>query len=242
MTAAALKPDLFNHLFATEPQSPDKGTVAATLISVALHGSIVAVLLWAGHQVRENSAPPPAEMPPPIFLPRFEAPSAGERAASPTSSGGIVSATPFPIPGPMVPGIPDLRVSGNDFGVPGTPDPRMAGTPGAPGDVGTAGADGAFTAVEVMPALVNAAEVKRALERGYPPLLRDAGIGGRTQLLLLIDETGRVIQARVHESSGQAALDRAALAVAPMMRFSPAMNRDQRVKVWAQVPLDFRTN
>jgi periplasmic protein TonB len=242
MTAAALKPDLFNHLFATEPQRPDKGTLAATLFSVALHGSIVAILLWAGQQIREDSAPAQTEVFPPIILPRFEAPSSGERAAAPIPGGGMVAATPIPLPGPIAPGIPDLSMAENDFGVPGTPDQRMAGTPGAPGDVGRAGDDGAFTAVEVMPALVNAAEVKRALERSYPPLLRDSGIGGRTLLLLLIDEAGKVIEAKVHESSGHSALDRAALAVSPLMRFSPAMNRDQRVKVWAQVPLDFRTN
>jgi periplasmic protein TonB len=241
MTAAALKPDLFNHLFATEPQHPDKGTLAATLFSIALHGSIVAVLLWAGHRITENTAPPAREAPPPIIFPRVEPLQSGDRVAAPARGGGIASPAPLPIPGPPVPGIPDDGALPNDFGVPGMPVQGTPAAPGTPGSIGTPG-DGAFSVVEVMPALVNAADVKRALERSYPPLLRDAGIGGRTQLLLLIDEAGKVIEAKVFESSGHAALDRAALTVAPLMRFSPAMNRDQRVKVWVQVPLDFRTN
>jgi outer membrane biosynthesis protein TonB len=36
--------------------------------------------------------------------------------------------------------------------------------------------------------------VQRALERNYPPLLRDAGIGGTPVVWFFIDENGRVLK------------------------------------------------
>jgi periplasmic protein TonB len=78
-----------------------------------------------------------------------------------------------------------------------------------------------------------------ALVRNYPPLLRDAGIGGTPVVWFLIDEDGRVLRTQLSRPSGYAALDEAALAVARMMRFSPALNRDRRVQVWVEIPIVF---
>ena len=244
MTAAALKPDLFNHLFATQPPRDD-ATITATLFSVALHGSIVAALIWAGYQITNEPRRLPAEAPPHIFIPAVESPAPGNPGPTPPPGRAPLAVAPLPIPGPPVVGIPEVPDSRRDFGDPGAPSgpPTDQRTPGLqPGGGGAADGQGAFTVVEIMPALINGAEIKRALTRSYPPLLKEARIGGRAQLLLLIDEQGHVIQAKIKESSGQPSLDQVALDVAPLMRFSPAMNRDQRVKVWAQVPLDFRTD
>ena len=49
-----------------------------------------------------------------------------------------------------------------------------------------------FTPYTVRPDIKNRAEVARALEREYPPLLRDAGIGGTVQVWFFIDEQGAV--------------------------------------------------
>lgn len=98
-----------------------------------------------------------------------------------------------------------------------------------------------FVPTALVPEFRDPAAVRRALERAYPPLLRDAGIGGRVDLRLWIDETGRVVRARVHRGSGHAALDRAALEAAETMRFRPAMNRDRPVAVTALVPVVFQT-
>ena len=94
----------------------------------------------------------------------------------------------------------------------------------------------------VKPAYTNAAEVMRALEREYPPLLRDAGIGGTVQVWFFIDENGAVQKQVVQVSSGHQALDDAALRVAPVFRFTPALNRDKAVAVWISLPITFRTN
>jgi protein TonB len=91
----------------------------------------------------------------------------------------------------------------------------------------------------VKPELRNAGAVARALQAAYPPLLRDAGIGGTTIVWFLIDEEGDVLKRQVERSSGHGALDEAALAVAGSMRFHPAMNRDEPVLVWVQIPVTF---
>jgi periplasmic protein TonB len=96
-----------------------------------------------------------------------------------------------------------------------------------------------FTPMTVRPELRNQPEVQRALVRNYPPLLRDAGIGGTPVVWFLIDEDGRVVRTQLSRPSGYAALDEAALAVAQVMRFSPALNRDRRVQVWVEIPIVF---
>lgn len=97
-----------------------------------------------------------------------------------------------------------------------------------------------FTPFTVAPSIQNRDEVMRAMMREYPPLLRDAGIGGTVVVWFFIDEEGRVQQTQVFESSGHQALDDAALAVAELYRFSPALNRDRRVPVWVQFPITFQ--
>jgi TonB family protein len=97
-----------------------------------------------------------------------------------------------------------------------------------------------FTPFTVAPSITNREEVIRAMEKEYPPLLRDAGIGGTVKVYFFIDETGRVQDVRIDQSSGHQALDEAALKVANIYRFSPALNRDQKVPVWVSFPITFQ--
>jgi protein TonB len=98
-----------------------------------------------------------------------------------------------------------------------------------------------FTPFTVRPDIRNRAEVARALEREYPPLLRDAGIGGTVDIWFFIDEEGKVVNTVVDKSSGHKALDDAAVKVADIIQFSPALNRDKRVPVWISLPITFTT-
>jgi protein TonB len=98
-----------------------------------------------------------------------------------------------------------------------------------------------FTPYTVRPDIKNRNELMRALEREYPPLLRDAGIGGTVQVWFFIDEEGRVQRTQVNESSGHKALDDAAIQVANIIEFTPALNRDKRVPVWISLPITFTT-
>lgn len=97
-----------------------------------------------------------------------------------------------------------------------------------------------FTPFTVAPQIMNRQEVVRAMEREYPPLLRDAGIGGTVNVYFFIDEDGRVQDFRIDESSGHQALDEAALAVADVYQFSAALNRDKKVPVWVSFPITFQ--
>jgi periplasmic protein TonB len=101
--------------------------------------------------------------------------------------------------------------------------------------------DPIFTPYEVKPELRDRAGFARLLERRYPAMLRDAGIGGTVVLWVHIDEAGIVRGTRVTQSSGYEQLDEAARAVMVDARFTPALNRDQRVPVWIQIPVTFQT-
>ena len=97
-----------------------------------------------------------------------------------------------------------------------------------------------FTPFTVAPSILNVDEVVRAMQREYPTLLRDAGIGGTVSVYFFIDENGTVHDRRINESSGHQALDDAALRVADIYRFSPALNRDKKVPVWVSFPITFQ--
>jgi periplasmic protein TonB len=98
-----------------------------------------------------------------------------------------------------------------------------------------------FTPFETAPEVRNRPHVQRVLEREYPSLLRDAGIGGTVLVHFFINDQGVVETALVAESSGHNQLDDAALRVAVEFEFTPALNRDQRVPVWVQIPITFTT-
>jgi protein TonB len=91
----------------------------------------------------------------------------------------------------------------------------------------------------VAPRLLNGEEVVRALDRHYPVLLREAGIGGKVIVWCLVDEEGKVLKTQLGESSSYEALDAAALKVASSMKFSPAYDGDRKVQVWVQLPVRF---
>lgn len=112
--------------------------------------------------------------------------------------------------------------------------------PPPPGDDdGDLSAAPTFTPMTVRPQYRNLREMQQALIRHYPPLLRDAGVGGTVNVWFFIDEEGRVQNTQINESSGYDAFDEAALKVAEVARFSPAYNRDKKVPVWIALDITF---
>ena len=97
-----------------------------------------------------------------------------------------------------------------------------------------------FTPMTVRPEIRNRREVEAALLREYPAILRNAGIGGTVVLWLYLSDEGVVLDRRLSRSSGQAQLDQAALRVAGVFQFTPAMNRTELVAVWIEVPITFQ--
>ena len=245
MTAAVARPqqDLFSHLFASRPEGPDRSSFAATSASVVFHVGAVVALIWASSQIRPAVVSKPDD---PVFVIPVAAPDqpAPAQSAAPASGSPAPTSPALAIPTPAMPDVPlpSSQVT-TEFAEPGdnpgaTTSPGNSTTPGANGTGAQPNGEG-FVPVSVMPALLNADAVRKALERNYPALLRDAGIGGKAVVWLYIDETGSVVRAQIKESSGQGALDDVALKVAPLMRFSPAKNRDQAVKVMVAVPVVF---
>ena len=96
-----------------------------------------------------------------------------------------------------------------------------------------------FTPMTVVPEILNRPEIVRALTRMYPSILRDNGIGGTVEVWFFISTEGRVLDSRVSVASPHTQLNEAALEVASIFRFSPALNRETIVEVWIQLPITF---
>ena len=109
-----------------------------------------------------------------------------------------------------------------------------------PPETGSASDRPSFIPYDTDPVMLNRAEVTRILEREYPRTLKAAGIEGRVELWIYINEEGRVQNFEVNVSSGNPLLDEAAGRVVSEMRFSPAMNRDKATGVWISQAVQFQ--
>jgi TonB family protein len=97
------------------------------------------------------------------------------------------------------------------------------------------------SAVSVAPRLNNHDEVQRSLEIAYPPLLRDAGVGGTVLLGFIVVEDGSVDPTSVYViESDNPEFSIAALMVAKRMRFDPAIVNERPVRVRVQMPITFQ--
>ena len=96
-----------------------------------------------------------------------------------------------------------------------------------------------YTPYSVAPDLRNRKEAAAAVMREWPPALKNSGIEGVVTVWIFINEEGRVTNAEVSESSGLKQMDEAALRAARAFRFSPALNRDDAVPVWVELPISF---
>jgi protein TonB len=76
----------------------------------------------------------------------------------------------------------------------------------------------------------------------YPPALYLEGVDGTVELRLFVDSTGQVVtdSTRVERSSGQPALDSAALAGAVRLRYAPATRNGAPVAMAFVQPIHFR--
>lgn len=97
-----------------------------------------------------------------------------------------------------------------------------------------------FTPFTHAPALRNPAEVGEAIAAEYPVRLRSSGVEGKVLLYFLIDGQGQVRDARVARSSGREEFDDAALRVARVFAFTPALRQDHPTPVWIALPVTFQ--
>lgn len=90
-----------------------------------------------------------------------------------------------------------------------------------------------------VPRLADRAQARELIRSFYPDALQEEGTGGSVRLLLWLDTRGRVAEAHVEASSGVPELDRAALAAAPALRFSPATEDGRATGTWLEFDLRF---
>jgi TonB family protein len=233
-------------LLASRPERDVQGTARTTAGAVLIHACMVALLVWAtamvgieaetDEQVTVIELPPEAPPPPPPPVARVQEVAPPVEVAKGFQTLSVPDIVPPDIPPPQI----GVKITEADYSGVGREGGRADGKEGAPptDDLTVAPT---FTPFTVAPELKNTEEVQRALVRSYPPLLRDAGIGGTVLMWFLIDETGKVVKTQVKESSGHQPRDEAAERVAEVMKFSPAINRDRRVIVWVALPIVFST-
>jgi protein TonB len=133
---------------------------------------------------------------------------------------------------------PDTEVKPYEIGdelLPGEPGPPSPdGVPGGEGEPGAAAGP-----VEQTPVFWKMKPVETR-PPVYPPRCLRMGIEGTVRVRVLVGENGRVQEATVGKSSGEAALDDAALEAVRDWRFEPAKRNGVPVRAWAIVPIEFK--
>lgn len=194
-------------------------------LSVVAHAALVALVAFprpepvvdAGgpRELRHVDVPPLVDIPPP----------------------------PEPVHRPSEPEVSRVEV-GEAVVAPGEPEPPgiAVSVPEPPRVTATAVGDRpAIAPPEVAPSLEAPDHFRERLERSYPQLLRDRGVGGVVELRFFVDPRGEVSRVRVARSSGHGSLDRVAERMAGEMEFLPALNRDRAVGVWVAQRICFVT-
>lgn len=198
---------------------------AGLLLSVLIHAALAALVAFPRSplvvgvpgewELRQVEVPPLVDVP--------EAPEAVHRPAPPEVSDVEVAEAVTPSGDPEPPGV--------DEAVPEPPRVTAASFGERP----------ALAPPEVKPSLEAPDHFRERLERSYPRMLRDRGVGGVVVLEFFVNPRGDVSRVEVAESSGHGALDRVAERLASEMRFLPALNRDRAVGVWVSQRICFVT-
>lgn len=122
---------------------------------------------------------------------------------------------------------------------PPAPPAAPAPPPPAPSAETDISAKPTFTPYTTPPRFLDPAEARRRVQREFPPLLRDAGVGGTARVLIFVDAQGGVVKVELDKGSGHAALDAAAVRAAGSFAFSPAEHRGEAVPAWIALPITF---
>lgn len=94
--------------------------------------------------------------------------------------------------------------------------------------------------VEEAPRPRNMTDLGRRLQRNYPPLMRDAGLGGDVVLRFRVLEDGRVDSASVHVlSSSREQFDEPTVRSVRSLVFDPSRVNGRPVKVWTMLPIQW---
>lgn len=222
------------------------GAAGVLTIVTALHAAGIVRLFVVPPAAPGDAGLPPVfqvslERLPPPRLPR----ELVERPTEPSTSTDDVRQKPrLTRPVPILvdtpttdPVPPDTQVKSYEIGdelLPGDPGPPSpAGVPGGEGEPGAAAA-GAETPVfwKMKPI-----ETRPPI---YPPRCLRLGLEGTVRVRVLVGEDGRPQEVTIGKSSGEAALDEAAMEAVRYWRFEAAKRNGVPVRAWAVVPIEFK--
>lgn len=220
------------------------GATGVLLVVTALHAAGIGRLLVARSQEQTGDLSPVFQVTlqklPPPPLPRLEKPPPIEArpatdAVKPrprqTRPVPILVDTPTENPVP-----PDTQVKQYEIG-----DELLPGEPGPPTPEGLPDGDAhqAAAPVEETPVYwkLELVDMKPPI---YPPRCLRMGIEGRVKVRVLVGENGRPQEVALGLSSGDAALDQAAMDAVREWRFEPARRNGVPVRAWAIVPVEFQ--
>ena len=256
---------MFNKLVASEGRKKT-GFWSPTniVISIVLHAVLVGGALAAGvgHSAAKKKSeelvdfmdieeekpaepepekPKEPEPPPPPPEPEPQAPP-------PVAKGTQTLVPPEEPPATIAPPDPnELAVDERDFSGLGKEGGVAEGIEGgvqqstvertAPADEGTY----ELSAVEEQPRVTNARDFVRQLERNYPVLLRDAGVGGTVTVRFRVNEDGRVDPESITiTSSTHEQFNDATIRAVRTLRFRPARVNNRPVRVWVDQPVTWQ--
>lgn len=100
-----------------------------------------------------------------------------------------------------------------------------------------------LSAVEEQPRPTNIADLRRQLERNYPPLLRDARVTGTVQVRFRVMEDGTIDASSISiSSSTHEQFNDPTIRSVQRLRFRPAKVNGRPVKVWVELPIQWQVN
>lgn len=221
------------------------GATGVLLVVASLHAAGIGRLFVTPPQVSAGGEPSPIfqitmeKLPPPRLPLDVRRPEDASRAPDDvvrerprqTRPVPILVDTPTTNPVP-----PDTEVKQYEIG-----DELLPGEPGPPSPDGTPDGTGEPDAVaaEETPVFwkMKPLETRPPI---YPPRCLRMGIEGSVRVRVLVGEDGRPQEVTIGSSSGEAALDQAAMDAVRYWRFEPARRDGVPVRAWAIIPIEFK--
>lgn len=252
---------MFNHLVESGEKKRGLANPATMLTSVVLHVLLIGGALYASvvaPQIKEKEeeqvtfvdiqevAPEPE---PEVAEPEPPPPAPETPPTAPPPPKGFQELVPPKEPPPEIPDVDVTQqaVRAEDFtGIGqrgGTSKGVEGGVPQNTQTVAVLDTAPVFQIEETgaKPELTNQREVLRALERAYPRMYQDAGVGGTATLRFVINKEGRVDGETVSVvTATNDAFGEAATKALERFRFRPVKYRGESVRVWVMLPITFQ--
>lgn len=246
---------MFNKLVASGGKRRGGWSPTTIAVSIAVHGLLLAGAVYASVTAPEaaeaeeemvtfveipEEAPPEPEAPPPP-PPELEPP------AAPPPPRGFQELIPPLEPPAVIPEVDNSLppVDAEDFSGLGQAGGTATGIEGGtPQDV--AAVDSSRFAYEThvlsrQPELRNLSQVRSFMERNYPRMLQDAGIGGKVVLQFVVEANGTVdaesvtvVEASHEQFAG------VSKQVVERFRFRPGVYQDREVRVLVKMPITWQ--